>query len=71
MAGKIALVDYQLCDPARCESGVCSAAQACPRRLLRQEAPYEVPMPDTSPCKGCGDCARSCPLDAIRVVSNG
>lgn len=68
MAGKLALVDYSKCDPAECEEGVCTAALACPRRLLSQEAPYEVPMSDPSPCRGCGDCARSCGLKAIEVV---
>ena len=71
MAGKIALVDYHRCDPDSCDAGICIAALACPRKLLRQEAPHEVPMADTAPCKGCGDCARTCPLDAIRIVANG
>ena len=69
MAGKLALVDYRKCDPVMCEQGVCAAVLACPRKLLSQEAPYEAPMTDPSPCKGCGDCARSCALSAIEVVS--
>ena len=71
MAGKIALVDYRKCDPGRCEQGICAASLACPRKLLTQEAPYEVPMTDAFPCKGCGDCAHSCPLGAIQVVMRG
>lgn len=68
MMGKLALVDYGKCDPGRCEGGVCTAALACPRKLLIQEAPDEAPMADPSLCRGCGDCARSCPLRAIEVV---
>lgn len=68
MAGKLALVDYSKCDPEQCAQGVCPAVIACPRKLLEQEAPYESPMTDPAPCRGCGDCARSCPLRAIKVV---
>jgi translation initiation factor RLI1 len=68
MAGQRALVDYRKCDPKLCEGGVCAAVQACPRKLVRQEAPYDAPMTDAMPCRACGDCARSCPLAAIKVV---
>jgi translation initiation factor RLI1 len=68
MNGMLALVDYGCCDPGKCEDGVCTAALACPRRLLVQEAPHEPPMAHPSLCRGCGDCVRSCPLGAIRVV---
>jgi translation initiation factor RLI1 len=68
MQGKTALVDYRKCDPERCDSGVCLAVAACPRRLIAQEAPYEVPMADPFPCKGCGDCAKACPVKAIEIV---
>jgi translation initiation factor RLI1 len=69
MAGKLALVDYSKCDPEKCEEGICAAALACPRRLISQEDRHEAPMTDPSPCRGCGDCARSCPLKAIEVVT--
>ena len=68
MGGKLALVDYNKCDPSRCEGGVCAAVKACPRKLLVQEAPYEAPMTDGFPCKACGDCAQSCPVKAILIV---
>ena len=68
MAGKLALVDYSKCDPQRCEGGVCAAVQACPRKLLKQEAPFEAPTTDAMPCRACGDCARTCPLAAIEIV---
>ncbi len=68
MPGKMALVNYNKCDPQRCDCGVCVAALACPRKLLSQEAPYETPMADSAPCKGCGDCVLACPLRAIELV---
>jgi translation initiation factor RLI1 len=69
MAGKIALIDYRKCDPQLCAEGVCIAAQACPRKLIGQEAPYEAPMTDPAPCRGCGDCARTCTQGAIQIAS--
>lgn len=69
MPGKTALVDYTKCDPYRCDCGTCAAALACSRRLLTQDAAYETPMGDSSPCKGCGDCVLACPLRAIEIVS--
>jgi len=69
MASKMALLDYNQCHPERCDSGVCLAALACTHKLLKQEAPYEIPMPNPSLCQGCGDCVRACPLKAIRIVT--
>jgi Fe-S-cluster-containing hydrogenase component 2 len=69
VAGKLALVDYRKCDPRRCEEGVCTAALACTRKQLRQEAPFDAPMAGTSPCRGCSDCALACPLGAIVMVT--
>jgi translation initiation factor RLI1 len=66
--GRLAQVDYRKCDPTRCEGGVCAAVKACPRRLIRQEEPYDVPMGPGMPCRACGDCALSCPLNAVRVT---
>ncbi len=71
MPGNVALIDHHRCDPRMCADGLCVAALACPRKLLRQEAPYEVPMTDHSPCRGCADCRRVCPTDAIRLVREG
>ena len=68
MPGKMALIQFDKCRPEMCESGFCSAADACPRKLLKQEAPYEIPMTDPSLCRGCGDCARACPAGAIMIA---
>ncbi len=69
MPSKRALLHFNKCHPEKCEKGVCVAALACPRKLLKQEAPGEPPMPDPSLCKGCGDCARACPGKAIEITS--
>ncbi len=68
MPGKIALVNFNLCRPERCDSGVCQAAQVCRYKLLKQEKSYEIPMADPFICRGCGDCARACPLKAIEIT---
>lgn len=68
MPGKMALVNYDVCRPESCDGGICKAALACPRKLLKQEAPYETPMPNPSLCQGCTSCVRACPLKAIRMM---
>ena len=69
MASKMALLNFNQCHPEKCDSGICAAALACTHKLLKQEAPYEIPMPNPSLCQGCGDCVRACPLKAIRIVT--
>ena len=68
MLGKMALVNYNKCHPDRCDSGICAATLACSHKLLKQEAPYEIPMTDPFLCQGCGDCIRACPLKAIEIA---
>ena len=68
MPSKMALVDFPKCHLEKYGDGVCIAAQACPRKLLKQEQPGEIPMTDPFICQGCADYARACPLKAIRVV---
>ncbi|MFC1994456.1 4Fe-4S binding protein [Chloroflexota bacterium] len=69
MPSKFALVLYDKCQPQDCNNGVCTAAGACPRKLLRQEASYETPMTHQSLCRACGDCVRACPLNAVKLVN--
>ncbi len=68
MPDKIALIDFGKCHPEKCDKGICAAALACSHRLLRQEAPCEIPMPDPSLCRGCADCVRACPQKAIKIA---
>ncbi len=68
MPSKKALIVFDRCHPEQRDKGICLAAAACPRKLLKQEAPHEIPMPDPSICQGCGDCARACPLKAVQIV---
>lgn len=64
---KVAL-DYERCDPESCENGICAAAQVCEKKVLRQEAPGEMPDLYPSLCRGCVDCISACPRDAIRLM---
>ena len=68
MPGKMALVNYQICRPDKCENGLCKAALACKHKLLKQEKPFEAPMPNPSICRGCADCVLACPMKAIDIV---
>ncbi|MBI4333402.1 MAG: 4Fe-4S ferredoxin [Chloroflexi bacterium] len=65
-----AAVDAQKCDPASCDSGACAAIPECPRKIIKQEAPYEVPYiaGDPSVCRGCFKCLKACPRQAIAKV---
>lgn len=69
MSKKLALLDFNKCRPEDCNDGICVAAEVCPSRLFRQEAPYEVPMPEPSSCRACGDCVRACPQHAINIAT--
>ncbi len=67
MLGKIAMVDFNKCRPEECGNGICKAAPACERKLLKQETAFEAPMTNPSICRACGDCLRACPLNAIQI----
>ena len=68
MPKQAAFINYQLCEPKLCEHGICQAAQACPRKLLKQEDPFEMPDPYTNMCIGCGICVRACPKKAVQMI---
>ena len=65
MSRRMVVVDYNKCRPQHCDNGICAAALACPRRLLEQEAPYEIPMPSPVACSDCAKCILACPLRAM------
>jgi len=58
-------VDYQRCHPESCEKGICQAVLVCPRKLWKQEEPYDFPFPTPGFCEDCGKCIESCPHEAI------
>ena len=68
MPGKVALVHFDKCQPGKCKEGKCAAMLACPHKLIKQEAPGDIPMFHPSSCQGCGECVRACPMKAIEVV---
>jgi len=68
MPEKVALVDFGKCYPEKCGEGTCAAVLACPRKLVKQEAPYEIPMFHPSTCKGCSECVTACLLKAVQIV---
>jgi translation initiation factor RLI1 len=69
MPGNRAAINYEKCRPKQCPGGICTAALACSRKLIKQEAPDEEPMIDPLLCMGCGDCLKACPLEAIKIVN--
>jgi len=68
MPGKTALINFGKCQPDKCGDGTCAAAAVCKYKLIKQDKPGEIPMTDPFICRGCGDCARACPLKAIEIV---
>jgi NAD-dependent dihydropyrimidine dehydrogenase PreA subunit len=69
MPSKMALVDFNKCHPESCDKGICAAAKACPRKLMKQEKPNQPPMTDPSACQACADCVRACLKKAIKIVT--
>ena len=63
-----AVIDPNKCRPEHCPDGVCLALAVCKKKLLKQDAPYEVPYVDGSLCQSCFDCLKACPLKAIRKL---
>jgi translation initiation factor RLI1 len=68
VAKQVAVVDYKMCHPEECTQGVCLSVGACPKKVLKQEEPYEMPYINPSMCVGCGLCLDNCPFKAIRML---
>jgi translation initiation factor RLI1 len=68
MPKQVAVINYQRCEPALCEAGICQATLACPRKLLKQEAPFEMPDAYTNMCVGCAICVQACPKEAVKMI---
>ena len=62
------MVDYGKCQPENCEEGICLAMSVCPKGVLSQEVPHEMPDLNPDVCVGCGICAQACPFQAIQVM---
>jgi Fe-S-cluster-containing hydrogenase component 2 len=58
-------VDYKRCHPESCEEGMCLIVRECPRRLFKQEEPYDPPFVISGFCEDCGRCIEMCPLQAV------
>ena len=68
MPNKFALVTFGHYPPEECPGGQWAALLVCPHKLIQQETPDEIPMFHPATCREYGDCARACPLRAVRVV---
>ncbi|OQX64426.1 MAG: hypothetical protein B5M51_03850 [Anaerolinea sp. 4484_236] len=68
MPRRTVVIDYQACDPEQCEGGICQAALVCEKKILTQEAPYEMPDTKAAMCLSCAICVQACPKNAIRVM---
>ena len=62
------ILDYSRCDPSKCEDGICAASKVCERKVLRQEAPGEMPDVYPNMCLGCSDCLNFCPTGALQKM---
>ena len=70
MPKQVPIMDHGRCDPKTCDarSGVCAAARACTHQIMIQEDPFDPPLTVfLGMCVSCGDCAKACPLQAIRM----
>jgi len=65
---RLLLIDYKKCQPEQCNNGVCAAVKACSLNILAQEEPYDKPVMFSPVCKGCMDCIKACPNNALELA---
>jgi len=58
-------VDYAKCHPESCDKGICLAVLECPRKLFKQEEPFDLPFVISGFCEDCGRCIEVCPRQAV------
>ncbi|PIP48126.1 MAG: hypothetical protein COX14_04445 [Chloroflexi bacterium CG23_combo_of_CG06-09_8_20_14_all_45_10] len=63
-----ASIEYQKCRPEKCEKGGCLVLSVCPKKLWKQESPYDIPFIVSGFCDECGKCVEACPLKAVRML---
>ena len=69
MPKKVPVLDYEKCQPGKCDNGVCVAALECEYGSLVQKSAYETPEINPAKwCHSCAKCAKICPLKAIRML---
>ncbi len=68
MPNTLIKLNYQRCNPAYCDHGICIAAAACPLKLIAQEEAFAIPMANPALCKGCAKCVNACPLRALELI---
>lgn len=68
MPKQMAVVNYRQCHPQECEKGFCLAVLACPKKILGQEEPYEMPDILANICLGCAKCVQACPMEAVLLM---
>ena len=70
MGKKAAFIDPDKCNPLTCNDGICLAKMKCPRKIIKQEEPYEMPFVygNGELCRGCFLCEKACPSKAINKI---
>ena len=70
MTNRIAVIDYQKCNPKKCNY---ECIKSCPRNRAGDECIKEredgKPRIDENICIGCGICIKKCPFNAIKIVN--
>ena len=70
MVKRIAVIDYQKCNPSKCNY---ECIRFCPKNRAGEKCIKEredgKPVIDENLCIGCGICVKKCPFNAIKIVN--